>query len=394
MAGRPKRIYRVDEMKKIIFLMSSYEINGVCAVARSLMDNLDTGKFEIILLAESVDRQSFPVRDGVKLIDLKVSPQKGFIKKAMNVLRIWRSIAGICKTEKCDVVLGFGSVPSCYALLALRLFGKGNTKVIVTEHSEGLFVKYNRPGIKLKILARIYKAMIYFLYRHADYIIPVSGNMAKLVTKQFFVKEEKVKVIHNPVDISGIKKLSSEAASDITFQEGSFYLAVVSRLSKEKGIDYLIRAVAALKDKTDLVLLVIGEGREEGALRDLAARCNISEGVRFLGWKDNPFKYLSKCDLFILPSLYEGFPIVILEAMACGIPVIATRCTQGLEEIIDDHKTGILVPPRDVGALSDSIQNMLSDKKLCEEIRCNSYEKIKEFDIPRVTAQYEEVLAG
>jgi len=380
-------------MKRIVFIISSYEINGVCTVVKNLVDNLDKNKFKIVLFIEKIQKRHFPIDKDIKVINIDLKPRQGLFENIKNVWGILKSIQMADTTERPDAFLSFGSLPNCYTLLALRLFKKSKAKVIITEHSEALFVPFRQRELKRRILAPIYKVMIYFLYRLADYIIPVSENIAKLVRRLFFVKAERVKVIHNPVDISNIRDLSMHRVDDIDFQDHTHYLAAISRLSPEKGIEYLMQAIAGLKSNVNLKLLLIGEGERAEELKGLSADYDIGNRVRFLGWQDNPFKYLSKCDAFVLPSVYEGFPNVILEAMACGVPIIATRCTPAIEEVIDSYNNGILVPPKNAGALSKEINNLLDSKTLREKIRSNAYEKVKGFDVSRVVKRYEEILS-
>jgi len=380
--------------KKIVFIISSYEINGVCTVVKNLVGNLDRNKFKIILFIEKIAKRHFPIDKDIKVINIDIKPQQGLLNNIRNVWGILKSIQMADKTEKPDVFLSFGSLPNCYTLLALRVLEKSRAKVIISEHSEGLFVNYRRKELKRRILAPIYKVMIYFLYRLADNVISVSENIARLVKRLFFVKEERVKVIHNPVDISNIRDLSMQRVDDIAFKDHAHYLAVISRLSREKGIEYLMAAMAGLKSNMNLQLLIIGEGEQAGELKELSTNYGIDDRVQFLGWQENPFKYLSKCDVFVLPSIYEGFPNVILEAMACGVPVIASRCTEGTEELIDNFTNGLLVPPQDVDGLSKAIAGLLDNKELRETISNNAHERVKRFGVSHIIRQYEEALGG
>jgi len=377
---------------KVMFVVSRYEINGVCTIVKNLTDNLDRSKFEIIVMAETVADKHFQLKSDVKMIDLGVSGRRGAISKLINIVNIIKAIGKMAQRENPDVVLSFGDTPNCFTLLALKILKRSRSRVIITEFSEGFFVRYKRSGLKHKISAILHKIMIYFLYRFADHIIPVSESISELIKKLFLIRAEKLSVIHTPVDIDHVKGLCQEEVGDVDFGKRNYNLGILSRLSQEKGIDHLIMAASRLKDEVDLQLLIIGEGDEESKLKEMVKEMKVDDRVQFLGWQENPFKYLNKCDLFVLPSFYEGFPNVILEAMASDVCVIASRCTKAMEEIIDDRLNGVLVAPRNSEALARTIGDLLRDKALREKIRHNARQRVKDFDVREITRQYQEVL--
>ncbi|MFH1478584.1 MAG: glycosyltransferase [Candidatus Omnitrophota bacterium] len=378
---------------KVLIMLSRYEINGVCAVAKNLIDNFDRNRFEVVLLIEKIAERHFPVDRNIKIIDLDVNPQKRILRKIKNVWSILRSIALVCKEEKPDVVLTFGFSPNCYAILALRLLNKIDTKIIITEHCEAFLVRFKRTTLKERVWAAGYRIMIYFLYRSADCIVAVSENIARLIRKRlFYIRKDRVRVIYNPIDILNIENLSKESVDDLVFQKDVYHIAIMSRLSQEKGIEYLLEAVRDLKDKIQLRVLIMGEGEEKDRLKSLSLKYGIEKNVQFLGWQKNPFKYLAKCDIFALPSMSEGFPNAILEAMVCGVCVVASRCTPALEEIVDDREDGILVAPKNGEELSQAIYILLTDNELRKKIRYNAFKKVKRFDISKIIKEYEEIL--
>jgi len=112
--------------------------------------------------------------------------------------------------------------------------------------------------------------------------------------------------------------------------------------------------------------------------------------VEFLGFQTNPFKYMRNGDVFVLPALWEGFGNVIVEAMACGIPVISTLCESGPREIIEHSKTGILVEPKNVSQIVEAIQLIKDNDNLADQLRSNALHRATDFDVSLITRQYEK----
>jgi glycosyltransferase involved in cell wall biosynthesis len=138
-------------------------------------------------------------------------------------------------------------------------------------------------------------------------------------------------------------------------------LVVIARLTEQKGHRYLLQAFPdLLKTWPQLCCVFVGEGELHETLHRMAIDLGVERACRFLGARDDIADILAAADLFVLPSLSEGFPFVLLEALAMGRPVIASR-VNGVSELIEDHKTGLLVPPRDPQALGAAIREMLSD---------------------------------
>lgn len=164
----------------------------------------------------------------------------------------------------------------------------------------------------------------------------------------------------------------------------------MGRLGREKGFDLLVRASAAVRHPFRVVLL--GEGVEENSLRELVKNLGIGDRVEFAGFRKNPFPYLQKASVFVLPSRYEGFPNSLLEAMALGVACVATRCPTGPEEIIMDGENGLLVPVEDPTALANAIDRLLGDTELRDRLGRAARERAREFDAVRILPRFEVLL--
>ena len=167
----------------------------------------------------------------------------------------------------------------------------------------------------------------------------------------------------------------------------------IGRLSPEKGFDVLVRAFARIAPwYPDWTLQILGTGPQRGELEDLADSLGVRDNVRLAGWVDQPESALLESGVFVLPSRYEGFPNALLEAMACGLPCIASACDSGPAEIIRDGVDGLLVPPENVDALADALRQLVSDEAKRARLGRRAVEVTSRFSREAFFARWEEVL--
>lgn len=193
--------------------------------------------------------------------------------------------------------------------------------------------------------------------------------------KLWLAPARKYEIIHNAVDPAHNPALIHEGWADKRYP----VLATIGRLSPEKGQIHLLEAIKSVKNSfPDVLLLVIGDGALRKELEDFTQRENISTNVRFTGLCDNPDIFLKDIDIFVLPSLYESFGIVLLEAMAQKKPAIASN-VNGIPEVVVHNQTGILVPPANPQALSEAIIKLATDKELARKMGLAGYERVNKF---------------
>jgi len=138
-------------------------------------------------------------------------------------------------------------------------------------------------------------------------------------------------------------------------------------------------------------LIVIGEGELRPVLCELARKLNIHESVEFVGFKENPYAWISKADIFVLSSDYEGFPNVLLESMACKTPIISVDCPSGPSEIITDCENGLLVPTHDEEGMAMAVKNLLNNQELRDQFSKEGLKRVEDFAIEKIFPQYEKL---
>jgi teichuronic acid biosynthesis glycosyltransferase TuaC len=233
---------------------------------------------------------------------------------------------------------------------------------------------------------------------HADRVIAVSSSLQRTLAQGHGIERERVTVIPNGVDVSRFTPTPpSEARARLGLHEGASRILYVGAIAESKGLAYLLRALPRVRGAAPgpVELVLVGEGEYERAARALADQLGIGEAVTFAGQRPNeeiPL-WINACDVLVLPSLSEGLGVVLLEALACGKPLVATACG-GPEDVVTPE-VGILVPPADEVALAEALLEVLADARRFHPQRVRQ-RALDNYDLDRVASRisrlYEEVL--
>jgi N-acetylgalactosamine-N,N'-diacetylbacillosaminyl-diphospho-undecaprenol 4-alpha-N-acetylgalactosaminyltransferase len=207
--------------------------------------------------------------------------------------------------------------------------------------------------------------------------------------KKIFNFDCSMHVIYNPIDIKAINKLSTGTVDDFIFHNEKIYIISVGRLIDLKRNSDLVYVLHRLHKDVEVIFL--GDGANKADLIQLSAKLKILHRVHFLGWRPNPYKIISKCDILISTSSSESFGNVVIESMACSVPVISTRCG-GPEEIISDGKDGILVDIGDIGGLVKGVNHLLSSKMVTKMYIENGIKKCNSFEVSTILESYKSIL--
>jgi glycosyltransferase involved in cell wall biosynthesis len=226
----------------------------------------------------------------------------------------------------------------------------------------------------------------YFVLKNANEVFALTHHMKRAM---HHLCNRDIKVIPN-----GISNTRFKIWSGIKHQDRSFKtLICVAILRPLKGLDYLIEALKIICERyTSTQLIIIGDGDDRKKLETLAHNLGLSDNIAFLGKKPNTEipKFLAESDIFVFPSLSEGFPNVLLEAMASGLPVVATNIS-GISEIIKDGENGLLVKPKNSQDLAEKILYLFQNDKLIRKMSENNLKTAKEYNWDIITAQLEEI---
>jgi glycosyltransferase involved in cell wall biosynthesis len=208
------------------------------------------------------------------------------------------------------------------------------------------------------------------------------------------INPDKVHLFYNAIDIPLIKKYAeSSLESEIVFKDGQFSIVSVGRLAEQKGFPFLIEAIAFVKDQIpNIKIYILGEGEDKSELLAQRDRSGLTNQIEFLGLvpQDKVPAILIRCDLFVLASLWEGLPTVVLEAMALKVPVIATEIP-GTTELVQNGITGWLVPPKDPKSLAHAIINAYLNPQERATLANNAFSILTKYCIDQVAKQYYEL---
>ncbi|MCS3677799.1 glycosyltransferase involved in cell wall biosynthesis [Salinibacter ruber] len=303
-------------------------------------------------------------------VNLILVKQKGELKDDIPVgvdvvnLNANRSLTSIPKLalhfrkEKYDLVISFMNYVNICAIAA-SVISLTSHKVIVTEHTT---VSRSLKAMK-KIKGWRRSKLIQYLYPIADHVTAVSEGAAEDLKRVGNLQN--VHAIPNPISVEGARRGIQEGkAAHPWFEEDDPVVMGAGRLAEVKGFSTLIRSLRHVRDRgVNARLVIIGEGEERENLERLIRDLGLEKCVRLPGFVNNPSTYMRAADVFVLSSRWEGFGNVLVEAMACGTPVVSTNCPNGPAEILENGKWGHLVPVGDQKALAEAIIDVFESRR-------------------------------
>lgn len=236
-------------------------------------------------------------------------------------------------------------------------------------------------GKSLKL--KFYNLLDYWAIYRFDKVIAVSEPIREALIKKRF-SEDKVTYIPNGVDFERIRTADGQRIRDeLKIDKSAIVIGTVGRLSKEKGHKYLLEAT---KDLPHIILLIVGGGPLQNQLENYADVLGIKERVIFTGFRQDTYDFIAAMDIFALPSLSEGIPLVILEAASLGKPIVASS-VGGIPTVLKNKETALLVEPKDAAELSQAIKRLIEDRNLKEEIGLKAQRLCREHFSAEIMAQ-------
>nr|WP_321403131.1 glycosyltransferase [uncultured Desulfobacter sp.] len=347
---------------RILHLAPHMNFGGAEIMIRNLVQFTDKKKFEPMVatwlggeLADNLEKE------GIKVFQVPAAPKP---------LR-WAGLRRLIRQEKVDILHTHLFVAGFYGRLAA--IGNGRLKVIRTHHG---------MTFKTKTIRRVIFETV--LYPLSSCNTAVSDSVIQHLTGALKWKPKRMRLIRNGIDVDRFRATREGMHDPIT-------ILAAGRLSKEKGFDVLIKALHLLAErKRDFRCLIAGDGPEKAALLDLGQRLGLGERIEFLGYVRDISQLMKKGDLFVIPSHHEGLPLSLLEAMASGLPVIASA-VGGIPALLMPDK-GWVVPPANPEALADAIENAFNnpDTALGMGQRAQA-DVLNAYDIKQTVRNYEDL---
>ena len=236
------------------------------------------------------------------------------------------------------------------------LITRKRTKIIAVEHNTLSQLIVHSPNFGDRLLP----IAMSLTYRFADHLVAVSEGVSADLQRLLRLPETSISVIYNPVITPEIEAKSNLEVSHPWLKVRDVPVVVaIGRLTKAKCFSLLLTAFQRSRLKEDAKLLILGDGPDRSTLETSIDRLGLREHVQLLGFVANPYRYIKNSDLFVLSSLWEGLPTVLIEALYLGTPIVSTDCPSGPREILQEGKFGTLVPVNDIDSLSEAIVTSL-----------------------------------
>jgi len=368
--------------RKIIQVIATLKVGGAEGQLFEFVKRIDKRKYDIIVcaLTEGGYYADELERLGIKIVVLNKRGKLdiGMLIKLVRLMRI----------EKIELVYTYMFTANTWGRIAALLAG---VPIIVAGE---------RAADRWK--SKFHLLVDKVLSKYTDKIIANSDGVVDFYVLEAKISRNKFLVVHNGVNMSMFKHQKDRAAEirqELNICSEKAVVGTIGRLMPQKGYQFFLKAVKIIaKEFPNTVFLIVGVGYELEELENLSIKLGIGDKVIFAGFRDDIPEILSIVDVFVSSSLYEGLPNVVLEAMANGLPVVATNI-EGTCEVVLEGKTGFLVPPRDYVALAEKVTFLLNNQELAHKMGETGKEKVREefgFDIMvrKIEGIYDDLFLG
>jgi glycosyltransferase involved in cell wall biosynthesis len=271
------------------------------------------------------------------------------------------------------------------AVLAAVATSRRSVPVVVEER--------NTPSHAMRHdRARALKRLAYrWLYPRAAAVVAASHGVRSDLEMHFGIPGSLIEVVENPCDLDHVRWLARQPPAD-ALPAGEPLIVAAGRLEPQKGFPGLLEAFARVASRMPGRLVILGDGPQREALCHQAAVLGIGDRVILPGFVSNPFAVIARARVFVLSSLWEGSPTVIVEALACGVPVVSTDCPSGPRTLLEEGRCGLLVAPGDPAALAEAIERVLQDSSLGTRLVAAGTARAEGFSHRRIVPRYEVLL--
>ncbi len=392
--------------KHLAIFVPSLAGGGVVRVMLHLAESFTARDYKVdIVVCQTTGPYLDRIRSPIRVVALKPSPfwlgklravltdPRGLATLLLPILLPYKppkalqclpDLVNYLRQDKPDAVLAAKTHTNLVALWARRSAAR-TTRLVISERTNlSTTVKISR-----RWRWRFVAPLLRHVYPWADAIVSVSDGVANDLSRQTGIPRESITTIYNPVLVPKVVEGSKALLDHPWFAPSNPPVVLgVGRLVPQKDFTTLIRAFALLRSQRPCRLLILGEGRERPQLQQLARELRCQEDVRLSGFVDNPYAYMVRASVFVLSSAWEGMPNALIEALACGCPVVSTDCPSGPREILNDGTFGPLVPVGNVSALADAMFTILAKPPQRERLRARA----REFNIDKISERYLQAL--
>jgi glycosyltransferase involved in cell wall biosynthesis len=308
------------------------------------------------------------------------------IRKKPRVVKSLLKLQRYLQEKRPDVLMSTTYFANLVALWAAWL-ARVDTRVVIRQsNTMSTWVKCSSVPLdrKLPLLVRKW-------YHRADEIIAVSHGVSDELTQVAAIPRQRISVIYNPIDLERVARSAAQELDDPWFSPSQPpVLVAAGSLHPQKDYPTMLRAFAQVRAERDIRLVILGEGRERPSLETLIGELGVANDVRLLGFQKNPYSYMARAAAFVMSSAWEGLPNVLIEALACGCPIVSTDCPSGPSELLDQGRYGRLVPVGNPVALAEGILATLDAPRDVDRLR----KRAAMFSLETVAEEYLQVLLG
>ncbi len=329
-------------MKKIVFLLPNLEAGGAERVTLNIIEQLDRNKFDIyLILVNSEGELSHFLPNNITIIDL------GLKRTLFSLPKFFLH----CLKIKPDIL--FSSLNRTNIIALLSSFGLRNTKVIIREP--------NMPSKQYEMLPKLTMYLVKLLYSRAFKVIAQTDEMKDEIIGYYNVPKQKTLTMINPLNTNLIDALIKDGNSP--YDSKDLNMLAIGSLIERKGFDILLKSMKIVVEEfPSCKLYILGKGIDMMKLIDLTKKLDLGRNVIFEGFQENPYLYLNNADLFILSSLVEGLPNVVLESLYLNTKVVVTDCVPYISRLVKNSYLGEVAKVNDVDDLAEKIVIALKQK--------------------------------
>ena len=336
---------------KIAFVIANLNGGGAERAVSNLSLAMEKAGHDVSVILFDARDIAYPY--GGQIIDLNSHPKDSILGKALTIFSRVKKLRRIYEQQRFDAIFAF-------------MEGSGIPSVLASKQTI-VSVRDN-----IQSLSAIYKPLFPYIYPKAKKVVACANAIEdELVATYSFVNTT---TIHNMVDI---KQAIQRSQEPLELDQKRPFLLSAGRLVPQKGYDLLIEAYANSQAKNKMDLIICGEGDDREKLQSMIDKKGLSDCIKLKGAVENPFAYYAEADFYVLSSRHEGFPNILIEALACGSACIAYDCKTGPNEIIKEGENGLLVEAENVPAMTKAIDKLAEDKALQKLFRSNARQSVE-----------------